>query len=137
LPGDPRSDLLLSITRDGTALSFLFYGLPPLNQSDHISTSRDLNPELIAAINLLTQLRRRNYRTPTFISHSRIDEVASFTAADTFIRELSAKGVSCRLGALDRVSHLHDLRLQPGGKGWEEGVEAGYKFLIDLVKVSR
>ncbi|KAG9235756.1 hypothetical protein BJ875DRAFT_421478 [Amylocarpus encephaloides] len=132
-PGDPRSDLLLSMARDGTALSFLLHGLPSPTTPDIPPTRQLLHPDLIAAINPLTQLRRGNYRTPTFIVHSRVDEVAPFTAAEKFIKELKARGIRCKLGALEQMSHLHDLRLRPGMNGWEEGVEAGYQFLMDSV----
>lgn len=129
-PGDPRSDLLLSVSQDGTALSLLLNGLNNSNGSDCFEKP---SPSRVAAISPLAQARQGNYLTPTFIIHSQHDEVAPFAAAERLIDELKTQGVECGLLRLDKVSHLHDLRLRPGMAEWEEQVVPGYRFLVEAV----
>jgi acetyl esterase/lipase len=86
-----------------------------------------------AAISPIAQLRQGNYCTPTFIVHSRCDEVVPFGSAEEFIGEMKRRGVECGFLALDGMSHLHDLNLRPGMREWDEGVEPGYAFLDDRV----
>lgn len=120
-PGDPRSDLLLSMSQDGTGLSLLLHDESP-------SQAR------IASISPLAQLRQGNFNTPTFIIHSQNDEVAPFISAERFVGEMNMRGGECKLLALEKISHLHDLHLRPGERGWEAGVEPGYKFLMEAVE---
>lgn len=130
-PGDPRSDLLLMVSQDGTALALLLNGLHPGNGRDCFDPPE---PSCIAAVSPLAQARQGNYRSPTFIIHGPKDEVAPFVAAERFIDELKKQGVKCGLLRLpDDVSHLHDVHLRPGMKGWDNQVVPGYQFLIESI----
>ncbi|KAF2792078.1 BcPKS16, polyketide synthase [Melanomma pulvis-pyrius CBS 109.77] len=117
-PGDPRSDLILSMCRDGTGLALLLHEEFP-------------SKDQIAAISPLAQLRKGCFDTPTFIIHSRKDEVTPFNAAENFMEEMRLRGGDCTLLALDSASHLHDLRLERNDRAWKDSVEPGYKFLIE------
>ncbi|KAL3250624.1 hypothetical protein ABHI18_011097 [Aspergillus niger] len=123
-PGDPRSDLVLSVSKNGTALPLLLQA-----QADGADYLAMPSAARIAAISPLAQARQGNYRTPTFIIHSRQDQVVPFDAAERFITELKTQGVAGDLLGLLSVPHLHDLYLRPGTKEWEEQVEPGYRFL--------
>ncbi|KAF2816384.1 BcPKS16, polyketide synthase [Mytilinidion resinicola] len=129
-PGDPRSDLLLSATQDGTALALLLNGRTPSNGRDCFAAP---SPSSVAAISPLAQARQGNYNTPTYIIHSPGDEVAPFAGAERLIEELKMQGVECGLLRVDGASHLHDLHLRPGMEGWEEHVVPGYTFLKEAV----
>jgi acetyl esterase/lipase len=124
-PGDPRSDLILAISKDGSGLSLLLNGVNGLDIP--------VSPTSVAAISPLSQLRLGNYHTPTFIIHSRRDEIVPFRCTERFVEELKNRGVACGLLDLDTASHLHDLRLRPGMKGWDEQVLPGLRFFADLM----
>ena len=36
--------------------------------------------------------------------------------------------------AMQMTTHIHDLHLKPGARGWEEQVAPGYRFLFDVVR---
>lgn len=130
-PGDPRSDLLLAVSQDGTALALLLNGLNPTDQRDCFDAPE---PSKVATISPLAQARSGNYSSPTYIIHSPKDEVAPFEAAERFIDELKKRGVRSELLRLpDNISHLHDVHLRPGMEGWDDHVLPGYKFLMDAV----
>ncbi|PYI06809.1 BcPKS16, polyketide synthase [Aspergillus sclerotiicarbonarius CBS 121057] len=129
-PGDPRSNLVLSVSKNGTALPLLLNA--QMGSADYLempSASR------IAAISPLAQVREGNYRTPTFIIHSRQDQVAPFRAAERFIADLKARGVAGGLLGLQSVPHLHDLYVRPGTREWEQQVGPGYRFLQQMVGI--
>ena len=113
------------MSRDGGGLSLLLNGLS--------GSEMPCSPSSVASISPISQLRRGNYKTPTFIIHSRRDEVAPFAAAERFVDKLKSVGVRCGFLALNGVSHLHDLHLKPHMKDWEEQVLPGYQFLSESV----
>ncbi|KAL4732946.1 Alpha/Beta hydrolase protein [Aspergillus similis] len=126
-PGDPRSDLILSVAERGTALPLLLNNIDEPNFLAAPSAAR------IAAISPLAQLYLGNYATPTFIIHSRQDKVCPFAAAERFINELKARGVKAGLLALQAAPHLHDLYTRPGMREWDEQVKPGYAFLNQVM----
>lgn len=132
-PGDPRSDLLLAVSQDGTALSLLLNGV---NSGKDLDCFQTPSPSRVAAISPLAQARQGNYLTPTYIIHSPLDEVAPFAAAERLIDEIKRRGVECGILRVDGVSHLHDLHMRPGSKEWEEQVVPGYRFLIERLSKS-
>lgn len=126
-PGDPRSDLVLSVAKNGTALPLL------LNRLDGPDAFEPPSSERVGAISPQAQARRGNYAAPTYIIHSRSDLIAPFSAAERFIAELKSQGVDCGLLELESAPHLHDLYLRPGTREWEEQVGPGYRFLQAVI----
>ncbi|KAL9092262.1 MAG: hypothetical protein Q9165_004436 [Trypethelium subeluteriae] len=131
-PGDPRSELVLSLFKEGTGLPLLLNGLPSITASGSACFEKP-SAEQIASINPISQLRSGNYSTPTFIIHGTDDEIAPFTAAEQFLAALKAKNVMCGLLKIEGGKHTHDLTLKPGMKEWEQHVAPGYRFLSEIV----
>ncbi|KAL9606215.1 MAG: hypothetical protein Q9179_000612 [Wetmoreana sp. 5 TL-2023] len=125
-PGDPRSELILSLFKDNTGLPLLLNGLPSANENPFTRP----DPSRIAAISPLAHLRAGTYTTPTFLVHGENDEIAPFHAVRTFTQTLREKGVKGGLLAVPKVKHIHDLKLTPNTAGWEQGVGPGYAFLF-------
>ncbi|KAL8722875.1 MAG: hypothetical protein Q9225_000708 [Loekoesia sp. 1 TL-2023] len=125
-PGDPRSELILSLFKDNTGLPLLLNGLPSANENPFARP----DPSRIAAISPLAHLRAGAYTTPTFLIHGENDEIAPFHAARTFTQTLQEKGVRGGLLAVPKARHIHDLKLTPKTAGWDQGVGPGYEFLF-------
>ena len=151
-PGDPRSELVLALFKEGIGLPLLLNGLSlsPTsslhngdnnNNNDKNDNSSLLtklltppNPELIKSINPLSRVSRGEYRVPTYVIHGTADEVAPFEAAERFVAELRARGVQCGFTAVAGGRHIHDVGVDVGSKEWEEGgLRVGYGFLFDAV----
>ncbi|KAI9647085.1 hypothetical protein NHQ30_005087 [Ciborinia camelliae] len=131
-PGDPRSELLLSMFKEGTGLPLLLNGLPRSGAT--LSETLDqLTQAQIHAISPLAQLRCGNYDVPTFIIHGTRDQVAPFADAEKFVAELKNHNITCGFLPLEGEDHIHDLYLRPGMRDWEEMVEPGYRFLFDVL----
>ncbi|MCJ1386179.1 hypothetical protein MMC17_009305 [Xylographa soralifera] len=127
-PGDPRSELVLSLFKEGHGLPLLLNGIHP-----PAGTSWSTPPPapLIASISPIAHVRRGTYTTPTFLIHSTEDEIVPFQTAVAFARVLKEKGVRGGLAEVKAKGHIHDLKLREGEVGWEEGVGVGYRFLLE------
>lgn len=131
-PGDPRSELVLSLFEEGIGFPILLNGLP------HPTTPPcewfvPPSPSQVAAVSPLAQLRRGAYEVPTFIIHGTHDRIAPFAAAERFAAEMQEKNIRHGFLPLQGVDHIHDLKLRPGSVEWEAQVAPGYRFLIDLL----
>ncbi|PVH89648.1 hypothetical protein DL98DRAFT_564950 [Cadophora sp. DSE1049] len=110
-PGDPRSELVLSLFKDGSGLSILLNGFPE-SASSLIPTP--VSKSQIRSISPLAHIRRCVYRTPTFIVHGERDEVVPHTMAVDLVREMSRMGVQFGVKIVPRVRHNFDLKIKPG-----------------------
>ncbi|KAI9709676.1 MAG: hypothetical protein M1828_002375 [Chrysothrix sp. TS-e1954] len=135
-PGDPRSELVLSLFKEGNGLPLMLNGIRP-DPSDGASSSGSTTTSFsppsassIAAVSPLAHLRQGAYTTPTFLIHGTRDEIVPFRTAETFADTLKAKGVKGGLAAVKNVRHIHDLKLVEGDDGWWQGVGVGYDFLF-------
>ncbi|KAF7896114.1 hypothetical protein EAF00_006129 [Botryotinia globosa] len=129
-PGDPRSELLLSMFKEGTGLSLLLNGLPRPGAK---SLDQPTQAQIIA-ISPLAQLRKGSYDVPTFIIHGTRDQIAPFADSEKFVVELKKRIITCGFLPLEGVDHIYDLQLKPETREWEEKVEPGYQFLFDVVR---
>ena len=129
-PGDVRSDLLISIFKDGMGLPLFLSGLPHDTNSNEIEMPSE---DRIAAIDPLAQLRRDRYNTPTCIVHPTKDNIAPYSAAVRFANELKSRGVRHKFLSPEGVGHAFDVNLQQGTEEWERCVAPGYQFLFDSV----
>ncbi|KAF1923399.1 uncharacterized protein M421DRAFT_75508 [Didymella exigua CBS 183.55] len=150
-PGDPRSELVLSLFKEGNGLSLLLNGLPrskneensseDFSSEDSEDSSKDdtddadtwlhaPDAERIAAISPLAQLRRGNYTVPTFVIHGTRDEIVPYHTAVTFVDALHAAGVEGHLLTVQGARHIHDVTLKMGTRQWDESVAPGYEFLL-------
>lgn len=130
-PGDPRSELLLSVFKSGIGLPLLLHGLSLDTSSDCFEMPSSAR---IASISPLAQLRQANFETPTFIIHGSRDDIAPYAAAKRFIHEMKKHGVPHGFLSLDGVGHVFDLELHPATDEWETQIVPGYQFLFDAVK---
>ncbi|KAA8615013.1 polyketide synthase [Pyrenophora tritici-repentis] len=156
-PGDPRSELVLSLFKEGNGLPLLLNGLPRASneqdsfeedsedsdssdndsedEGDDIGTwLRAPDAERVAAISPLAQLRRGNYTVPTFIIHGTKDEIVPYHTAAAFVDALRAAGVEGQLLTVQGARHIHDVALKPDTKRWDETVAPGYEFLLQHLK---
>ncbi|KAL6155028.1 Type I Iterative PKS [Exserohilum turcicum] len=129
-PGDPRSELIFAILKEGIGLRVWLNGL------SHEALAQNPDPALVRAISPMAHVRDGSYDVPTFIIHGTDDEIVPFETAEVFIRELENFGVECGLLKLSGVKHIHDLHLKPGSEAWDKQVEPGYRFLLETLQVS-
>jgi acyl transferase domain-containing protein/acetyl esterase/lipase/acyl carrier protein len=103
--GNPRSELLLTLSQQGIALPVLLNGLDSSRSLDLTPPS----PAHIASISPLARLRAGQYAVPTFIIHGSEDEVAPFPAAERFVAEMRGRGLRCEFLSLQGRRHLFAL----------------------------
>ncbi len=127
-PGDPRSELVLSLFKEGNGLPMMLNGITDPNWR------RKPDADKIAAISPMAQLRKGAYTTPTFLIHGEKDEIVPFHTADKFARALEKEGVRNGFLPVKGVKHIHDLNLGPGMQKWEEQVAPGYEFLLEALR---
>lgn len=126
-PGDPRSELVLSLFKESHGLNVMLKGI----SSADLATPPPLAK--VQAISPMAQLKAGRYNVPTFIIHSDRDEIAPFKDSVAFVEELERRGVKTGLGKVKGKSHIHDLALRPGKEGWTEGVGVGYEFVFEII----
>lgn len=124
-PGDPRSELVLSLFKEGNGLPLLLNGL---SSPDSLQTPPD--PNKVAYISPLSHVRDGSYTIPTYIVHGTQDEIVPYQTAVKFVAECREKGVECGFLTVPGARHIHDLEARTGMVGWEEGVAGGYEFLV-------
>lgn len=129
-PGDVRSDLLISIFKDGMGLPLFVNGLPT---DPHSNEFKVPSKERIASIDPLDHLRHGRYQTPTCVVHPTKDNIAPYSAAVRFVEELKARGVRHRFLSPEGVGHAFDVNLQQGEDEWEWYVKPAYEFLFEFV----
>ncbi|KAB8291846.1 hypothetical protein EYC80_006628 [Monilinia laxa] len=126
-PGDPRSELVLSLFKEGNGLNLMLNGISDGNWH------RKPDPTRVAAISPMAQLRSGRYNTPTYLIHGENDEIVPYHAAKSFVAALREYGVRCGFLGIPGVKHLHDLDLNQGMQEWKQGVEPGYDFLFEIL----
>ena len=126
-PGDPRSELVLSLFKEGNGLPLLLNGIRP---SDDKPWSTPPPARLVAAISPSAHLRDGTYTTPTFLIHGTKDEIVPFHTAVAFVGAMRERGVKVGFAEVKGARHIHDLNLKAGDKAWSENVGVGYDFLL-------
>ena len=126
-PGDPRSELVLSLFKEGNGLPLLLNGIRP---SDGRSWSTPPPPELVASISPNSQVRLGIYTTPTFLIHATGDEIVPYHTAVAFSETMRKMGVRGGLATVKGSRHIHDLKSKEGDQGWWGDVGIGYDFLF-------
>ena len=126
-PGDPRSELVLSLFKEGNGLPLLLNGIRP---SDGRSWLSPPPSQLIAAISPNSQLRLGTYTTPTFLIHATGDEIVPYHTAVAFSDTMRKMGVRGGLATVKGSRHIHDLKTKEGDQAWWSDVGIGYDFLF-------
>lgn len=133
IPGDPRSELVLSLFKEGNGLPLLLNGLCTSSASSKFNSSWSNPPsaERIASISPLFYVRTGRYTTPTFVIHGTKDEIVPFRTVEVFVDALKAKGVKGDFSEAKGKRHIYDMDLRPAkGQEWWEGVGVGYDFVF-------
>ncbi|KAI0204033.1 hypothetical protein F4808DRAFT_475527, partial [Astrocystis sublimbata] len=132
-PRDPRSRLLLYMNWKGRTLHVLLNGLSKTGTDEPAAPE----PADVAAISPLAQIRRGAYRTPTFMIHTREDDLLPWAQAERTHAALRAQGVDAELRMLDEGPHLFDIypRFRSDVLA-QRAVLDGYRFLCERVGFS-
>lgn len=130
-PGDPRSELILGMNKAPNFVPFLLNGF-----TAETPEGAKVSLERVASISALAQVRRGNYKTPTFVIHGDRDEMIPYTMATDFAEAMRERGVDCGVIVVPEAKHMYDIFLKPGKKGWESGVLPGYEFLFKALRKS-
>jgi acetyl esterase/lipase len=136
-PSDPRSRIALHMNWKGQTLPFLLNGLKC--KGSDIQTANLILPtptlEQIQSVSPLSQIRRGNYRTPTFLIHGTQDDLIPWQQLQRTHTALQDKGVIAELRLLDGAIHLFDLdRRYEKNDEAVRAVRDGYKFLYRHVE---
>lgn len=130
-PGDPRSELLLTVFHSDIGLPLMLHGLP---SSLSLSSFPRPSQDLVKSISPLARVRSGGYAIPTFVVHGTKDVIAPFSAAERFTQALRDRGVESKFLGLQGLPHVFDVRMRPGSEGWENCVRPGLDFLIEHVR---
>lgn len=129
-PRDPRSRLLLYMNWKGRTLNVLLRGL---NKGEKVEPVAPASAD-IAAISPLAHVRGGTYKTPTFMIHTRKDDLVPWTQAERTHAALRAHGVKAELRLLDDGPHLFDIYPEFRRDAVaRRAVLDGYRFLCDQV----
>ncbi|OBR09777.1 Polyketide synthase [Colletotrichum higginsianum IMI 349063] len=123
--GDPRSELVRALVKEDRGMSILFNGLPPDGEELPYPDA-----DRAEAFSPLCQVRKGNYRVPTYLIIGDQDDIASFKKGQEFARALEEHGVRSGFLPVEGAKHIFDLGLVPGSEGWNAGVGPGYEFLL-------
>jgi hypothetical protein len=107
-PGDPRADLLLTISQQGIAMPVLLNGLSEFRSH---GKPADLlappSPSTIRSISPLARVLQGEYDVPTFIVDGTEDEGAPFASAKRFVdaQRLRNPAIACEFLAVPGAKH--------------------------------
>ncbi|TGJ81029.1 hypothetical protein E0Z10_g7743 [Xylaria hypoxylon] len=124
IPGDPRSELVLSLFKENNGLRLLLNGV-----ADD-GWKHQPHPNEIASISPVAQVRKGTYTIPTYMIHGTEDEIVPFHTAVNFVQALREYGIEGGLLAVPGARHIHDVGIKAGTDRWEAEVAPGYEFLF-------
>ncbi|KAH8900522.1 polyketide synthase [Thozetella sp. PMI_491] len=127
--GDPRSEMVLALIGEENGMSLLFNDWP--DSGDELPLANTRRAE---AFSPLSQVRKGNYHTPTYLIFGEEDEIAPFRKAVEFSRALADHGVAYGFLPVAGAKHIFDLDLVPGSEGWKSYIEPGYRFLMEHIE---
>ncbi|TAQ89052.1 hypothetical protein B7494_g2621 [Chlorociboria aeruginascens] len=138
-------DLVATLRRLLQTLPIILGGLPSLRRSQqqhqHIGSVKDWNalsqPALdkIVAVSPLAQIRRGNYRTPTFLIHGMADDLIPWEQSRATYEAMLEMNIPAQLVLIEGAPHVCDKSSDPDSEGWKATVR-GYKFLESIVFVT-
>jgi acetyl esterase/lipase len=131
---DPRSRIVLHMNWTGQALPVLLNGLPNKNAIGNANPKQWLQlpqppEEKVAAITPYAQIKRGNYKTPTYLIHGTKDDLIPWQQMQRTYDALVAEGVPAGLEIVEDAVHLFDLYRDRDGRHWQT-VLKGYEFIF-------
>ncbi|KAI3318475.1 hypothetical protein HD806DRAFT_310696 [Xylariaceae sp. AK1471] len=115
-PGDPRSELVVSLFKEGNGLPLLLNGIA------NDGWKRQLRPTDVLAISPMAQVRVGAYTIPTYVIHSTEDEIVPYHAAAKFVQALRQHGIEYGLLTVPKAKQIHDVGIKPRTDKWEAEV---------------
>ncbi|KAI0442186.1 BcPKS19, polyketide synthase [Xylaria telfairii] len=135
---DPRCRIVLHINWKAQTLPVIVGGLPSRKKADRNSETRDWNnlpqPSLdkVTAVSPLAQIRRGNYRTPTFLIHGTADDLIPWQQSRGTYDAMVERNITAQLALIEGAPHICDLSSDPDSEGWKAAIR-GYEFLSSYV----
>lgn len=135
---DPRCRIVLHINWKAQTLPVIINGLPSRNKADKMSDVRDWNDlpqpgvDRIVAVSPLAQIRRGNYRTPTFLVHGTADDLIPWQQSRETYEAMLERDIPAQLALVEGAPHICDLSSDPDSEGWKAAIR-GYDFLCSYV----
>ncbi|KAI0553005.1 BcPKS19, polyketide synthase [Xylaria curta] len=135
---DPRCRIVLHINWKAQTLPVIIGGLPSRRKADMGSESKDWNNipqpglEKITAVSPLAQIRRGNYRTPTFLVHGTADDLIPWQQSKDTYDAMVQSNITAQLALIEGAPHICDLSSDPESEGWKAAIR-GYEFLSSYV----
>jgi acetyl esterase/lipase len=129
--GDARSMIPLHMNWHGQALHVLLHGMKAIqaqSRGENLS-SLELTDSQIAAISPLAQVRRGNYRTPTYLIHGTGDDLIPWQQSQRTVDALVDVGVEAQVDVVEGAPHLFDVFHAKRDRRYEGVVRAGVEFL--------
>lgn len=130
-PEDARSRIALYMNWKGRCLNVLLGGVGGIERpGSKFAKFFKPTPEQIREISPLAQIRRRAYKTPTFIIHGTLDDLIPWQQAQRTADLLAEGGTDSEIRIVEGAIHLFDIY----GEYWRNenqrrAVEEGYEFL--------
>ncbi|KAI1178049.1 BcPKS19, polyketide synthase [Nemania sp. FL0916] len=141
---DARARIVLHINWKAQTLPVILGGLPSRRKAKAAHQERpevadtdwhalpQPGPEFICEASPLAQIRRGNYRTPTFLIHGMADDLIPWQQSRRTYEALVERGADAQLALVEGAPHVCDLSSDPDSEGWKATVR-GYEFLSSYV----
>ncbi|TGJ87742.1 hypothetical protein E0Z10_g1069 [Xylaria hypoxylon] len=135
---DPRCRIVLHINWKAQTLPVIIGGLPSRKGASQNPDIKDWNalpqPRLdqIVAVSPLAQIRRGNYRTPTFLIHGTADDLIPWEQSRGTYEAMVERNITAQLALIEGAPHICDLSSDPDSEGWKAAIR-GYEFLSSYV----
>lgn len=132
---DPRCRIVLHMNWKAQTLPVILSGLPCEagmvgNEMETTNWTALPQPPVVEIVrcSALAQVKRGNYKTPTFLVHGTADELIPWQQSRRIWRELVDRGISAGLALVEGAPHICDTSNDPGSPDWK-AVLQGYGFL--------
>ena len=130
-PNDARSRIALYMNWHGRTLHVLLNGLDKSNYKEPLAPT----VEQIAAVSPLAKIRCHAYKTPTFIIHSRQDDLIPCEQAERTFEALRSSKVDAELRIVEDAPHLFDIYpSHADSQSAAKAIREGYDFLRQYVR---
>ncbi|KAF2258973.1 ketoacyl-synt-domain-containing protein [Lojkania enalia] len=138
-PSDPRSRIVLHMNWRAQMVPIIANGLPSkyqaalrgMSSTDFAKLERP-STEQVVAISPYAQIKKGNYKVPTYLIHGTKDDLIPWEQPKTVLEALREAGVDSGLSILDGAEHLFDL-YRSKGREWDVVLE-GYEFLFSQLR---
>ncbi|PQE27928.1 Beta-ketoacyl synthase protein [Rutstroemia sp. NJR-2017a BBW] len=134
---DPRCRIVLHMNWKAQTLPIILGGLPPRSSASFFQNWNALpqpSIEKIIAASPLAQIKKGNYKTPTFLIHGTADDLIPWKQSWETYEAMREAGVQAQLELVQGAEHICDRSSDPESEGWMATV-SGYAFLEEVVFV--